>query len=134
MENIQKMLELAQTCRLRAYTPYSHFKVGAAILCENGNLFGGCNVENASFPCGTCAEAGAVSAMVAGGQSKIKEILIIADTTIILPCGNCLQKILEFGDENTLIHSANLAGLVKTFKLCDLIPNFFKAGDIKNAQ
>ncbi|MDO4161480.1 MAG: cytidine deaminase [Pseudomonadota bacterium] len=134
MENTQKLFELACSCRLNAYTPYSHFKVGAALLSGNHKFFCGCNVENASYPCGTCAEAGAISAMAAAGETKILEILIVADTPQILPCGNCLQKILEFGDDNTLVHSADLNGSIKTFRLYDLIPHFFKAGDIKNAD
>ncbi len=134
MENTKKLFELAANCRLNAYTPYSHFKVGAAILSKNGKLFGGCNVENASYPCGTCAEAGAISAMVADGETSISRILVIADTAQILPCGNCLQKILEFGDENTLVLSADLSGKITTFRLYELLPNFFKAGDMKNAE
>lgn len=134
MDNKQKLFELAGNCRLNAYAPYSHFKVGAAILSNGQKFFCGCNVENASYPCGTCAEAGAISAMIAGGETQISEILIIADTAQILPCGNCLQKILEFGSKNTLIHSANLNGIVKTFHLYDLMPNFFQTKDLKNAD
>lgn len=134
MENTKKLLESAASCRLKAYALYSHFLVGAAILSANGKIFCGCNVENASYPCGTCAEAGAISAMVAGGETKISRILVIADTKQILPCGNCLQKILEFGDENTLVISADLSGIVKTYKLYELLPNFFKAGDMNNAE
>lgn len=134
MENTKKLFELAASCRLNAYTPYSKFKVGAAILGNSGKIFCGCNVENASYPCGTCAEAGAISDMIAGGENKISQILIVADTPQILPCGNCLQKILEFGDANTLVHSADLSGKIKTLKLYELMPNFFKAGDMKNAE
>jgi cytidine deaminase len=126
-----EMLAVAQRCRLNAYAPYSKFKVGAAVLGANGKIFGGCNVENASYPCGTCAEAGAVSAMVADGETKIAEILIVADTDCILPCGNCLQKIAEFGDAQTLVHSADMKGNIKTFTLAQLLPHNFKAGDIK---
>lgn len=126
-----KIWQIAQQYRLNAYTPYSNFKVGAAVLTDNGKIFGGCNVENASYPCGTCAEAGAISAMVAGGENQIAQILIVADTDCILPCGNCLQKIAEFGNENTLIHSADLSGNIKTFTLKQLLPHNFKAEDIK---
>lgn len=130
-ENLYKE---ALRCRQNAYTPYSHFKVGAAVAGAGGGMFGGCNVENASYPCGTCAEAGAISAMIAAGERKIKEILIVADTDCILPCGNCLQKIAEFGDAETLIHSADLNGIKHTFKLTELLPSAFKAGDVKNAE
>jgi cytidine deaminase len=126
-----EILQTAQNCRLNAYAPYSKFKVGAAVLTPSGNIYGGCNVENASYPCGTCAEAGAISAMIAGGETQIAEILIIADTECILPCGNCLQKIAEFGNAKTLIHSADLSGNIKTYTLQQLLPHNFKAGDIK---
>lgn len=126
-----EILQTAQNCRLNAYAPYSKFKVGAAVLTPSGNIYGGCNVENASYPCGTCAEAGAISAMIAGGETQIAEILIIADTECILPCGNCLQKIAEFGSAKTLIHSADLSGNIKTYTLQQLLPHNFKAGDIK---
>lgn len=132
MNNKQKLFDLAAQCRNNAYAPYSGFAVGAAILTNNGKMFGGCNVENASYPCGTCAEAGAVSAMVAAGEKGISEILIIADTDCILPCGNCLQKIAEFGNSDTLIHSSNLQGIQKTQHLKDILPQNFKAGDMKN--
>ena len=130
----RELMSKAKQASLNAYVPYSRFAVGAAIECTDGTVFTGCNVENASYPCGTCAEAGAISAMIAGGETKISRILIIADTKQILPCGNCLQKILEFGDENTLIISADLSGNVKIYKLYELLPNFFKAGDMNNAE
>jgi len=126
-----EILQVAQNCRLNAYAPYSKFKVGAAVLTPSGKIYGGCNVENASYPCGTCAEAGAIAAMVAGGEAQIAEILIIADTDCILPCGNCLQKIAEFGNEKTLVHSADLSGRIRTYTLQQLLPHGFNAGDIK---
>lgn len=132
MHNNSKLYDVALRCRENAYAPYSKFKVGAVVLSKNEQIFGGCNVENASYPCGTCAEAGAISAMVAAGETNIKEILIIADTNCILPCGNCLQKIAEFADEHTLLHSADLFGNVKTFKLEELLPKNFRAEDLKN--
>jgi len=133
MSRKDNLYKIAYECRMHAYAPYSGFKVGAAILSENNKIFCGCNVENVSYPCGICAEAGAISALIAGGEHKIKEILIVADTDCILPCGNCLQKIAEFADEETLIHSANLQGIVKTSTFVQLFPCHFKKGDIKNA-
>ena len=126
-----EILQTAERCRLNAYAPYSKFKVGAAVLTAGGKIFGGCNVENASYPCGTCAEAGAIAAMIAGGETEIAEILIIADTESILPCGNCLQKIAELGTEKTVIHSADIKGNIKSYTLKQLLPHNFKAGDIK---
>ena len=126
-----EILQMAKKCRVNAYSPYSKFKVGAAVLTANGKIFGGCNVENASYPCGMCAEAGAIAAMIAGGETEIAEILIVADTEAILPCGNCLQKIAEFGTEKTVIHSADMKGNIKSYTLKQLLPHNFKAGDIK---
>ena len=125
MDSINKLFDLAKQTRLNAYAPYSNFKVGAAILTSGGKFYTGCNVENASYPCGTCAEAGAVAAMIADGETEIAEILIIADTDCILPCGNCLQKIAEFGHKDTLIHSADTKKVVKTQTLKDLLPQSF---------
>ncbi len=129
MHKSSDLYSIAVQCRENAYAPYSKFKVGACILSAKGNVFAGCNVENASFPCGTCAEAGAISAMIAAGEKIIREILIVADTARILPCGNCLQKIAEFADENTLIYSADINGNIKTFKLSELLPQNFSAKD-----
>ena len=127
-----ELYEIALKARENAYAPYSKFKVGAVILSKNNKVFCGCNVENASYPCGTCAEAGAISAMIAGGEKAIKEILIVADTKRILPCGNCLQKIAEFADETTIVHSADINGNIKTFKLKELLPQNFKSEDMNN--
>ena len=133
MENTEQLLALAQKCRDNAYAPYSKFKVGAAVYSTDGRFFGGCNVENISYPCGTCAEAGAIAAMVAAGAAKIAEILIVADTQNIVPCGNCFQKRAEFGTADTLIHSADISGNIKTYKLVELMPQSFNAKEVKNA-
>jgi len=124
MSNAEKLFILAKQNRENAYAPYSKFKVGAAILTADGKFFGGCNVENSSYPCGTCAEAGAISDMIATGERKIAEILIVADAKCIVPCGNCLQKIAEFADGDTVVYSANLQGIVATHKLKDLFTPF----------
>ena len=133
MDSVTRLLNLALQCRNNAYAPYSRFKVGAAIRCANDKIFGGCNVENISYPCGTCAEAGAISAMVAGGCTGIAEILIVADTENILPCGNCLQKIAELGNADTLIDSADLNGKIRTYTLQQLLPHVFNAKEVTNA-
>ncbi|MBR2137079.1 MAG: cytidine deaminase [Alphaproteobacteria bacterium] len=125
MNIYEKLYVAAKQARENAYAPYSDFKVGAAILSDSGQIYSGCNVENASYPCGTCAEAGAVSAMVANGETHIREILIIADTNRILPCGNCLQKIAEFGDRETIIYSADLHQINQEYRLSDLLPQNF---------
>lgn len=127
MNNTQHLLKLALDARENAYAPYSKFKVGAAVLSSNGNFYTGCNVENIAFPESVCAETGAISQMVAGGDKLIKEILIIADADIS-PCGGCLQRIKEFSDENTLVHMANLNGIHKTLRIKEMLPIAFGEG------
>lgn len=111
----------------KAYAPYSNFKVGAAILAEDGKIYSGCNVENVAFPSGSCAEQGAISAMINGGSSTISEILVIsAGQRLITPCGACLQRIREFAADNAKIHLANPNGIQKTYLLSELLPVSFE--------
>ncbi len=122
----ETLLKKALEARKNAYAPYSHFKVGAALVTPKGHIYVGANAENVSYPCGTCAEAGAIAAMVAGGETKIAEILIVADSKeLIVPCGACLQRILEFSNKKTKIYAANMKGVQKTFRLSELLPVAF---------
>ncbi len=94
------LLKAALAARANAHAPYSGFKVGAAIRCPDGSVFAGCNVENVAYPQGTCAEAGAIAAMVAAGQRTIAEVLVVATgPQTIAPCGGCRQKLAEFAAE-----------------------------------
>ena len=123
MNNLTKLFESAICARQNAYAPYSKFMVGAALITPQGTIFSSCNVENVSYPCGVCAEAGAISAMVAGGHNQISEILIVADSKeLITPCGACLQRIKEFSTPDTMIHLANLSGVQKSVLLTELLP------------
>ena len=133
MDYKSQLFNIALACRNCAHAPYSGFKVGTALLSKNKKIFSGVNVENISFPCGSCAEANAVAAMVCAGETEIAEILIVADTENIVPCGNCLQKIAEFATPQTLVHSANLKGNIKTYELGELLPHCFNAKEVKNA-
>ena len=91
------LFQQALKVRELAHAPYSKFKVGAAIRTATGKIFVGCNVENIAYPEGSCAEAGAISAMIAGGEKQIEEIIVVADSPVpISPCGGCRQKIAEF--------------------------------------
>lgn len=127
MNNSSSLLSLAQTAAARAHCPYSHFPVGAAILSTAGNVYAGCNVENVSYPEGSCAETGAIAAMIAGGDRQISEILIYAPSPVLItPCGGCRQRIAEFSDENTLIHLADSNGIQQTLTLQQLLPARFK--------
>ncbi len=127
MNNTQKLFELAQASFHNAHCPYSHFAVGAAILSDNGKFYSGCNVENVSYPEGTCAESGAIAAMINDGGKKITEILILGNgKDLITPCGGCRQRICEFATPTTLVHLADMTGIVKTMTINDLLPLSFK--------
>ncbi len=126
----KKIMELCYNMMLNAYAPYSNFSVGAAILSEKNKLFGGCNVENAAYPEGTCAEAGAISAMIAGGSSTIQEIFIISKSeNIVSPCGGCRQKIREFSIEKTKIYLFNINWDYRLFSINELLPFSFSEFD-----
>lgn len=126
----EKLFRLALEVYSKAYAPYSKFKVGAAIESSN-HFYVGCNVENISYPCGTCAEAGAIASMIADGKQLIQQILIIADSKeLITPCGACLQRIKEFSNKETIIILANLDGIQKSLKLSELLPHAFYSSEI----
>lgn len=120
------LFAVAQAAQRRAYAPYSRFKVGAAILADDGRVYSGCNVENAAYPVGACAEAGAISAMVAGGARAIRAILVIGDgTELVTPCGACRQRIREFAQPETPIVIAGAEGIRARFSLAELLPASF---------
>ena len=123
----------ARQAQTMAYARYSGFGVGAAILGESGRIFAGCNVENASYPVGTCAEAGAVAAMIAAGDRRICEIAIIGDgEEPCRPCGACRQRILEFVNEATIVHAGSMqGGRIESFALTDLLPHAFEPDRLK---
>lgn len=118
--------EAAISAYQNAYAPYSKFKVGAAIKGASGAIYTGCNVENVAYPEGTCAEAGAIAAMVSAGERQIAEVYVIADSTIpISPCGGCRQKLAEFAHADMSVTMANLAGVEDTIDLGALLPGAF---------
>jgi len=122
------LLQLATTVRLNAYAPYSRFPVGAAIRSKSGAFFTGCNVENVAYPEGTCAEAGAIAAMVAAGETQIAEMLVIADSpSPVPPCGGCRQKIAEFAGPDVQVTLCTTDGMSKTMTVADLLPGLFTA-------
>lgn len=123
---MSELFEKAWAVREHAYAPYSQFKVGAAIRSASGKIFIGCNVENAAYPEGVCAEAGAISAMIAGGETKISEICIVADTSQpIAPCGGCRQKLAEFSTPETEVILGASMGEVTRRTVGDLLPESF---------
>lgn len=129
--NLQQMHTLATNAMLKAYTPYSNFKVGACILTPSGNLYAGCNIENASYPCGSCAENAAISAMIMAGEHQIKEILVIGglngkpNQQLTTPCGQCRQKINEFSKQDCIVHIANSTNILLTIPLNKLLTYAF---------
>jgi cytidine deaminase len=122
----QELFDAARAAQERAYAPYSHFPVGAAVRTAGGTVFAGCNVENAAYPQGSCAEAGAISAMVAGGERSIVEVLVVGDGEALCTCcGGCRQRLREFAGPTTPIHVADRAGIRATFTLEQLLPHSF---------
>ena len=127
------LFEKAQTVRDNAHAPYSGFKVGAALRTGNGKTFLGCNVENAAYPQGICAEACAIAAMIAAGEKEISEICIVADSpSPVSPCGGCRQKLAEFSTSSTKVHLANLKGILASHSLGELLPHSFSSDHLLN--
>lgn len=127
MKKNQQLFQIARRAMLNAYAPYSEFRVGAAVLAEDGKIYAGCNTENVSYPCGTCAEAGAIAAMAAAGARKIAKILIVSDgKTLVTPCGACLQRIKEFADDNTEIILSDENENERILSISELLPHAFE--------
>lgn len=125
-----ELFDAAVAAQSNAHCPYSNYPVGAAVRTSTGAIFAGCNVENAAYPNGTCAEAGAIAAMVAAGERRIAEVVTVtAGADAGTPCGGCRQRIREFADSKTVIHATTTAGLtdgnVLTMLLDDLLPRSF---------
>ncbi len=121
---LEDMIKRAREVQANAHAPYSRFHVGACLRTEDDQLITGCNVENAAYGSTICAEATAITRMVAAGLTpKIKEIVV----TPCPPCGNCRQMLREFCDDDALIHVVNDNDEVTTLKLIDYLPNSFVA-------
>ena len=132
MPSLEALFEAAKAVQAKAYAPYSRFKVGAAIVTPDGQVFTGCNVENAAYPVGTCAEAGAISAMLAAGESRIAEIVVMGEgENLVTPCGGCRQRIREFAAGDAPIHIAGPEGIRKSFTLEELLPFSFGPENLK---
>jgi cytidine deaminase len=130
-----ELLEAARTVQANAHAPYSRFRVGAALRTPSGTVFTGCNVENAAYPLGTCAEAGAIAAMVAAGESAIDVILTVADGDMLAtPCGGCRQRIREFATSATVIHVAGPEGVRKSYTIDELLPDSFGPENLPDAD
>ena len=123
---IDDLFAAALEVQAKAHAPYSNFRVGAAVRTARGRIFSGCNVENAAYPQGSCAEAGAISAMVAAGEKQIVAVLTVCDGEAIgTCCGGCRQRLREFAAGNTPIYAAGPDGVRATFTLDELLPHSF---------
>ncbi len=121
------LIDAAVAARLKAHAPYSKFLVGAAVRDEQGRVHAGCNIENASYPQGWCAEPSAISALVMAGGKAITEVAVVgAGDGLVTPCGGCRQKLREFAAGNVPIHICGVDGAIRrTFTLDELLPFSF---------
>lgn len=131
-DRVNDLLAAATAARERAYAPYSHFPVGAALLDDAGAIHAGCNVENAAYPQSQCAEASAIGHMVLAGGRQLRAVLVLADgANPVTPCGGCRQRLREFGGPDTVVIIANPQGIQQRFTLGELLPASFGPGHLK---
>jgi cytidine deaminase len=122
----RELIEAAVSAMRSAYAPYSQFSVGAAVRADDGRIYAGCNVENAAYPLGNCAETSAIAAMVMGGASRITAVAVAGDgEALVTPCGGCRQRISEFAAPDVPIYVAGKEGHRATFTLQELLPQAF---------
>ena len=125
----QQLIDAAKEVRPNAHAPYSGYLVGAALIDDTGTLHTGCNVENAAFPEGTCAEANAIGSMVAAGGKRIVAIAAVGGTDELeacTPCGGCRQSIREFADENTRVILIGDGNSINSYSIEELLPAAFQ--------
>ena len=124
------MIEVANKTKEFSHSPYSHFRVGAAVLCGDGSIIGGTNIENCSYPCGSCAERSALCSAISQGKSGFKSIVITSDLQddFCTPCGFCRQFIAEFGNLEVILTKGN--GEIKKMHIGDLLPMAFSPEDL----
>ena len=118
--------QAALKIRENAYAPYSGFQVGVALRSSSGEVYTGVNVENAAYPEGTCAAAGAIARMIAAGDRKITAVYVVADgAEPVPPCGGCRQKLAEFSAPDVPVTMATISGIEKTLTVAQLLPGAF---------
>ena len=123
---LDALFAAAKAAQARAYVPYSRFKVGAAIRTMGGMIHAGCNIENAAYPIGNCAEASAIASMVMAGEVRIAEVMVIGEgSALCTPCGGCRQRLREFGAPDVKVYIADQNGVRATFTLGELLPASF---------
>ncbi|MEX0346303.1 MAG: cytidine deaminase [Rhizobiaceae bacterium] len=124
------LFDAAKAAMAKSYSPYSAFPVGAALRTGDGRIFSGCNIENASYPEGWCAETTALSHLIMDGGGDVSEILVIAEKMPrVTPCGGCRQRLAEFAGPDTPLHLCDNNGVVETTTLGALLPLGFD-GDV----
>ena len=131
-EQMQALVAAARAARERAYAPYSHFQVGAALLDEHGRIHAGCNVENAAYPQGQCAEATAIGHLILAGGTRILAAAVagVADQPVT-PCGGCRQRLREFAGDDLPVWVADLLTVRARFTLGALLPSSFGPDHLK---
>ena len=121
--SMAQLIDAARAARERAYAPYSKFAVGAALLDEHGRVHAGCNIENAAYPQGQCAEASALAHLVlAGGTRVLAAVVVGVADAPVTPCGGCRQKLREFADDDTPVWAADLQAVRGRYTLGELLP------------
>lgn len=126
MDRVDELFAAALAVQQNAYAPYSNYRVGAAMLTSSGRIFAGCNVENAAYPQGACAETGAIAAMIAAGEREIVAVLTVCDGEDLgTCCGGCRQRIREFAPLDAPVYAADGTGVRATFTLGQLLPHSF---------
>ena len=134
MADFDTLFAAASAARARAHAPYSRYAVGAAILADDGKVYAGCNVENASFPEGWCAETTAIGHLVMGGARRIVRAVVVADRIdtaavaggrFCTPCGGCRQRLAEFSGPDTEVFAADPDGASQRFTMAELLPAGF---------
>lgn len=127
-----ELLKWALDAQKNSYAPYSQKHIGAAVLMDNGKIYNGCNVENASYGGTVCAERIAIFKAISEGAKKIKEVMVVSsEANPWPPCGFCRQVIAEFADVNTKIHLTNPQGHSRTLNFGDLFPEAFGPAHLK---
>lgn len=134
-KRITQLKNLAHNAQQHAHAPYSGFHVGAAVLTHDDTMFAGCNVENAAYPLGQCAEATAIGTMVAHGYKGLKAIVIASpNNEFCFPCGGCRQKIAEFADDNTPVILTTQNGDTEEYTVGELLPHAFRFNNVKASE
>jgi cytidine deaminase len=125
MKEFELLLSKARAAQKKAYAPYSHYQVGVAVLTQSGQIFSGCNIENASYGLTVCAERVALFNAISQGHRKFRALAIVANKSMPYPCGACLQVMAEFAPDLTLIISDNKSKTIN-IKLKELLPKAFR--------